>query len=111
MNSSTPISPGAAAYSPSALPHGAPASARAVLQLLRRLKHGQLQVHLPGGVSQRFGDAAAPLVHIHLHNWNVCRAALQSGDIGFAESYIAGDWSAPDLSALLGLLIANRREI
>jgi cyclopropane-fatty-acyl-phospholipid synthase len=31
-----------------------------------------------------------------------------SGDIGFAESYIAGDWTRPDLVALLQLFIANR---
>jgi len=60
---------------------------------------------------QRFGSAAGPRASIQLHNWNVCGAALKSGDIGFAESYIAGDWSTPNLSALLGLLVANRREV
>ena len=44
-----------------------------------------------------------------LRNWNVCRAALKSGDIGFAESYIAGDWTTPDLTELLELFIANRQ--
>ena len=37
-----------------------------------------------------------------------CIAALRSGDIGFAESYIAGDWQTDDLAALLQLLIRNR---
>ncbi len=36
-------------------------------------------------------------------------AVLKSGDIGFAESYIAGDWSSPDLVALLNLFVANRK--
>jgi cyclopropane-fatty-acyl-phospholipid synthase len=48
---------------------------------------------------------------MRLHNWNVCSAALKSGDIGFAESYIAGDWTTPDLTALLKLFIANREDI
>jgi cyclopropane-fatty-acyl-phospholipid synthase len=34
---------------------------------------------------------------------------MRSGDIGFAESYIAGDWDTPDLTTLLQLLVANRR--
>jgi cyclopropane-fatty-acyl-phospholipid synthase len=44
-------------------------------------------------------------------NWNMCRAVLKSGDIGFAESFIAGDWNTPNLTALLGLMVANRREV
>ena len=48
---------------------------------------------------------------IRLRNWQVCAAALKSGDIGFAEGYIAGDWSTPDLAALLKLFVANRNEI
>ncbi len=46
-----------------------------------------------------------------LRNWNVFGAALKSGDIGFAESYIAGDWSTPNLTELLRLFIANRQEM
>jgi cyclopropane-fatty-acyl-phospholipid synthase len=36
---------------------------------------------------------------------------LQRGDIGFAESYIAGDWHTPDLPALLKVLVRNRDAI
>jgi cyclopropane-fatty-acyl-phospholipid synthase len=45
---------------------------------------------------------------MRLHDWRVCSAALKSGDIGFAESWIDGSWSSPDLVALLKLFIANR---
>ena len=38
-------------------------------------------------------------------------AALRSGDIGFAESYFAGDWTTPQLTDLLKLLIANRHAV
>ncbi len=48
---------------------------------------------------------------ITLRNWNMCVATLQSGDIGFAESYIAGDWSTPNLTELLTLFIRNRNEL
>ncbi|MFM7343605.1 MAG: SAM-dependent methyltransferase, partial [Betaproteobacteria bacterium] len=93
------------------LPVGAPAAARTVLQLLARLKHGSLQLTLPDGSQHRIGSGPAPAAVLRLHNWNVCAAALKSGDIGFAEAYIAGDWTTPDLTALLRLFIANRREV
>ena len=94
-----------------ALPKDAPGAARTTLKLLLRLKHGTLTVHLPGGSVQRFGSGQAPLASLNLHNWNPCSAALRSGDIGFAESYIAGDWTTPNLSDLLQVLIANRNEV
>ena len=46
-----------------------------------------------------------------LANWNVCEAALKSGDIGFGATYIAGDWSTPDLLALMNVMVANRNAI
>ena len=33
----------------------------------------------------------------------MAEATLQRGDIGFAESYIEGHWSSPDLAALPGV--------
>ena len=93
------------------LPAGAPSAARAMLKLLQRLKHGTLSVKLPDGSVQRFGNGQSPMASLHLLNWNVCSAALKSGDIGFAETFIAGDWTTPHLSELLSVLIINRKEV
>ena len=97
------------------LPAGAPSAAKATLKLLLRLKHGTLTVKLPDGSVHRFGSAKsnsqAPQASLHLLNWNVCSAALKSGDIGFAESYIAGDWTTPHLTELLQVFILNRKEV
>jgi cyclopropane-fatty-acyl-phospholipid synthase len=95
------------------LPPSAPAAARAVFALMRRLEHGQLDVQLPDGQVVHFTGAHSPELRagIRLRNWNVCQAALKSGDIGFAESFIDGDWSTPDLARLLELFIANRDSI
>jgi cyclopropane-fatty-acyl-phospholipid synthase len=95
------------------LPSGAPAAARATLRMLGGLRQGRLDLQLPDGAQLRFGaaDAAGPHAAMRLSNWSVCAAALKSGDIGFAESYIAGDWSTPDLAALMRLLVANRDAI
>ncbi|NIC40425.1 cyclopropane-fatty-acyl-phospholipid synthase family protein [Aquabacterium sp. A08] len=93
------------------LPAQTPAAARTVFQLLQRLRHGSLTVQLPDGSVQTLGDGQGLHATIHLHNWNVCGAALKSGDIGFAESYIAGDWTTPHLDDLLRLFLANRQAL
>ena len=93
------------------IPGDAPSAARATLKLLLRLKHGTLMVKLPDGSVQRFGSGESPMASLHLLNWNVCSAALKSGDIGFAESFIAGDWTTPHLTELLQVFILNRKEI
>jgi cyclopropane-fatty-acyl-phospholipid synthase len=98
------------------LPSNAPAAADAVFHLLKKLRHGVLDVQLPDGSHARFGshlDASSHELHaaLRLHNWSVCSAVLKSGDIGLAESFIAGDWTSPDLTRLLKLFLANREEI
>ena len=97
--------------------HNAPAAARTALKLLARLRHGSLTVQLPDGSMRFFGEAGGGTgaqrnaAMISLRNWNACAAALKSGDIGFAESYIAGDWTTPNLTELLKLFISNRKEV
>ena len=93
------------------IPRSAPASARSVFKLLQRLRHGVLTVQLPDGGVQQFGRGDAPSANIVLHNWKVFGAALTSGDIGFAESYMDGDWSTPNLADLLRLFTRNRQDI
>lgn len=104
MNSITAQSPAALV-----LPRHVPAPARSVFKLLRHLRHGTLTVHLPDGHTVVAGDGRGEHVSITLRNWNVCTQALKSGDIGFAETYIAGDWTTSDLPGLLRLFIANRK--
>jgi cyclopropane-fatty-acyl-phospholipid synthase len=93
-----------------------PAAARVVLRLLSQLQYGVLDVHLPDGTMRRYGQAPdapgnPPYARVVLTNWNVCAAALKSGDIGFAETYLAGDWHSDDLSALLDIMVRNRTTI
>ncbi len=89
------------------LPVAIPSQARIVLQMLRRLDHGALRLTCPDGSTLSFGSGTTP-VSLRLKNWKPCIAALKSGDIGFAESFIAGAWPTDDLAALLQLFIRNR---
>ena len=95
------------------LPRTAPSAASIVFRLLKRLRHGTLDVQLPDGSLVHAGthEPGALRAVVCLHNWNVCGAALRSGDIGVAETYIAGDWTTPDLTSLLALFVANRDDI
>ncbi len=96
-----------------ALPASAPAAARAVFGLLKNIRGGTLDVQLPDGSQVHFGQPVegGRRAAMRLVSWDTCSAALKSGDIGFAESYIAGHWTTPDLVALLELFIANRDAI
>ena len=112
MNSSINGSINTSAAPSFSIPPGTPAAARTVLKLLQRLTHGSLAVQLPDGSMQHFGThGAQPHAALRLNNWNACSAALKSGDIGFAESYIAGDWTTPNLTELLRVLVANRKQV
>jgi cyclopropane-fatty-acyl-phospholipid synthase len=86
-----------------------PRAGRILLSLLSRLRHGRLEFVTPD--DNRFvfkGDIAGQDATLHVHDWSVCADVLKSGDIGFAEAYIASKWETPDLAALLELALQNR---
>jgi cyclopropane-fatty-acyl-phospholipid synthase len=111
MTSSTTTANTATSASAVSIPQEAPASARTVFKLLQRMQQGSLNLHLPDGTVQHFGRTVGPHATLVLNNWNVFAAALKSGDIGFAESYMAGEWSTPQLADLLRLFILNRQQV
>ena len=87
-----------------------PATARAALALLQRLRAGTLTVHTPDGATHQASGAAQPELQatLSVHDWSVFAATMRAGDIGFAEGFMAGDWTTPHLPDLLRLLLANR---
>ena len=98
------------APSPSREPAAATRSSRLVLRLLERIEHGELAMTMPDGRQLRFGRGL-PAASMRLRNWSVFDAAIRSGDIGLAETFIAGDWSTDSLADLLSLFVANRAAI
>lgn len=82
--------------------------ARLLDRLLAGLDCGRLTVELPSGRRfQRAGRRDGPEAAIVIHCWRLLRRLVVGGDIGFAEGYIAGDWSSPDLVALIRLAARN----
>ncbi|QWD74166.1 class I SAM-dependent methyltransferase [Polynucleobacter sp. TSB-Sco08W16] len=84
-------------------------SAKALLAILAKLTNGHLNLTLPNGEIKEFGNPSDSLrADIQILNWSVFKQVMSHGDIGFAESYIRGEWNTSDLKALLELAIRNR---
>jgi cyclopropane-fatty-acyl-phospholipid synthase len=63
-----------------------------------------------GAVITPFGTANAAAderVHLMVHDSRFYRRVALGGSLGAAESYIRGEWSTPDLTALLRLFVRN----
>ncbi|MDA8444616.1 SAM-dependent methyltransferase [Paracidovorax valerianellae] len=81
---------------------------RILRRLLTNVSCGTLTVELPGG-ERAEGRGAEPGPHgtIVLHRWKPLWRLAVGGDLGLAESYRQGEWSSPDLAALLELGVRN----
>jgi cyclopropane-fatty-acyl-phospholipid synthase len=96
-------------YAGSVDPSRFPSHGRLTLRLLEQLRHGRVVVRFPDGQTAGFGTSGdGHPADLQLNNWSVVGDALARGDIGFAESYIAGDWSTSDLARLLTFFLSNR---
>lgn len=83
-------------------------AARVVRSIVAQIECGQIAILLPSGERiEHAGDHAGPSATLVVHRWRAIRRLVSHGDIGFAEAYIDGDWSSPDLVALLELAARN----
>lgn len=84
------------------------ALAALVSRVLRRVQFGRIEMHTPANARIFFeGPNPGPHAHVVLHRWRAVRRLLLGGHIGFAESYMDGDWSTPDLTAVIELAARN----
>ena len=85
-----------------------PAAMKILSLLLRNVKFGQIQLALPDGEILTFGRKSpdGPAV-LKVHDMAFFNRTLRHGAMGFAESYMDGEWSSPDLAKLLILLNSN----
>jgi cyclopropane-fatty-acyl-phospholipid synthase len=85
-----------------------------VLSAFSAMGRGRMTIDLPDGTSAEFGvgPEVLPLdvagsARIRVHREAFFKKCVLSGDIGFAESHIDGDWSSPDLVAVVGWFLLN----
>ena len=81
--------------------------AKLVIQLLEKIQFGRLELRMPDGTCQVFGEGEHG-VSMHVHDEVMFSQILARGDIGLAEAYIDGAWDAPDLTGVMTLLAKNR---
>ncbi|MGK8641599.1 class I SAM-dependent methyltransferase [Brucella anthropi] len=78
-------------------------------RLLKQVQHGRLVLSLPGGeVIAVNGLLPGPEAKIAIVKWNSLRRLLTGGDIGFAQSYIEGEWTSPHLTSVICFAARNR---
>lgn len=85
-----------------------PASFRLGALVLLQTESGALTFVLPGGTRLVFrNEKPGAEAQIHVHDFRFIKRALAGGDVAFAESYMDGDWSTPDLTKVLQFFSAN----
>ncbi|MEO1475287.1 MAG: cyclopropane-fatty-acyl-phospholipid synthase family protein [Pseudomonadota bacterium] len=69
---------------------------------------GTILFQLPDGREVRFETGVDGAdAEVHVHDFAFAKRAVSGGDIGFAESYMDGQWSTPDLTAVLKFFSDN----
>jgi cyclopropane-fatty-acyl-phospholipid synthase len=79
-------------------------------RVLNGFRDGQLTIVWPNGQSNDYGtpsEKANSNATIELHNYKPIRSVISEGQLGFAESYLNGDWSTDSLENLFSLFMRN----
>ncbi len=90
----------------------------AVLEAFAGMQRGHLRIEMPDGAVRDYGTQADALArrlpcgipaaaHIRVKREVFFKKSVLAGDIGFAESFIDGDWETPNLTAVIAWFILN----
>src|SRR5258708_3086925 len=88
---------------------GAPVTFRAALRIIaRNWMLGSVTFVMPSGRELEIAGAEPGLSgRLIVRDFRFMHRVLATGDIGFAEGFMAGEWDTPDLPALLCVFAAN----
>ncbi len=85
---------------------------RVMLGAARRIRIGSLTVVMPDGSRRVFGDRTSRHAgEMRIHDPAAGVRMLLGGEIGTGEAYMDGQWSSPDLPALLQVAALNREAL
>lgn len=81
------------------------------LKTLAGLEHGSLELVCPDATYQfgRPDDTHGAVIAVH--NERFFTRAVLAGDVGIGESFMDGDWSTPDLVAVVRLAVRNLSQL
>lgn len=78
------------------------------IRLFRPIQFGHLTLITPQGARlEHAGPAPGPRAQLVVRRWRALSRLLTRGDVAFAEAYMDGDWTSPDLSALIEFAAVN----
>ena len=83
-------------------------------QVLHGFQDGQLSLTWPDGITNVYGkrsDFAEQNASVVLHSYQPLRRLITDGQIGFAESYMRGEWDTEHLANLFSLIMRNDQHI
>lgn len=77
-------------------------------KILAAMDRGRLILILPDGrLIDCRGEKAGPEATIVINKLSALRRLLFSGDVAFAEAFVRGEWSSPDVAAAIELAAVN----
>lgn len=82
--------------------------------VLDNIREGQLRLTWPDGTTTQHGqrsDNPDDNAYLELHNFRALRQFMLSGEVGFAESYLRGDWTTDSLRNLFFLVMRNEESV
>jgi cyclopropane-fatty-acyl-phospholipid synthase len=75
---------------------------RVLTSLLGEAEHGTIKIAGPDGAAiEQRGRHEGPVAALHIRHWRALRRLIFGGALGFAESYLDGEWDTPELAAVL----------
>ncbi len=83
-------------------------------QVLHGFQDGQLSLTWPDGLTNVYGQRSERTeqnANVVLHSYQPLRRLITEGQIGFAESYMRGEWDTDDLPHLFSLIMRNEHRI
>ena len=81
-------------------------------QVMSPLQCGTGTIVTPDGTrATRRTGAPGPDATLVLHRWRTLRRLLFDGDVGFGEAFIDGDWSSPDVTAVIEIAARNHASL
>lgn len=81
---------------------------RLVTKHLAPSQHSRLKFLMPNGEALEFGDSRSAIYgEILVHSYDMFWKILYEGDIGFARSFIDGDWTTDNLESVLQFFLLN----
>ena len=87
---------------------------RACVSALRNLKYGKLQMVLPSGhratIFEGENTPGCDVV-LHMRNFGIFWKAMRRGTVGFAASYLDGDFEVNDLRNIFRFFLKNKEQL